>query len=104
MVKKKKRGKVKKKIGIRKRFSRGPSWFVRSSFHPKSSWGIIPKNWKGTVSLIALIGLNVFAANYFRVTENNLDAFLKFGVVFLLSLFIFIEIAKHKTEGVKPSV
>jgi hypothetical protein len=48
-----------------------------------------------------LVGLNIFAANYFRAVENSLDAFLKFGVVFCLSVFIFMEIAKHKTEGVR---
>lgn len=90
-----------KSRSIRHKFANGPKWFIRSSFHPKSSWGFIPKNWKGSLSLVSLVGLNIFAANYFRAVENSLDAFLKFGVVFCLSVFIFMEIAKHKTEGVR---
>ncbi|MCH7850566.1 MAG: hypothetical protein IH845_02890 [Nanoarchaeota archaeon] len=83
---------------------RKPDWFLKSSFYPKSSWGFMPKNWRGSLSLVLLVGLNIFAANYFKVTEDLLDALLKFGVVFCLSIFVFIEIAKYKTEGVRRPI
>ncbi len=99
-----KKGKKKKSRvrPLREKFSNGPNWFVRSSFYPKSKWGFIPKNWRGTLALVSLVGINVFAANYLKFTENTLDYVLKFGVVFFLSIFIFVEIAKHKTQGTHP--
>jgi len=90
-------------VGVKKKRSRNKSaWFIRSSYYPNSKWGVIPINWKGTSALFLLIGINVLGANYFRFTNTTLDSFLKFGVVFFLSLFIFIELAKHKTEGTHP--
>jgi len=90
-------------VKIKKKKSRNSSaWFVRSSYSPNSKWGIIPINWKGTLALFLLVGINILGANYFRFTKTTLDSFLSFGVLFFLSLFIFIEIAKHKTEGTHP--
>ncbi len=76
-------------------------WFRTMSGDSKSGWGFIPVNWKGGVALILLVGLNIFAANYFNLNELVLDNYLKMGVVFLLSIFVFAEIAKHKTRGGK---
>ena len=76
-------------------------WFRRRVGSLKDGWGFIPINWKGFAALVLLIGLNVFAANYFNLNELVLDNYLSMGVVFLLSIFVFIEIAKHKTAGVK---
>ena len=64
----------------------------------KSDWGFIPINWKGWIALILLVGINVFAANYFEISKLNVDSFLKMGVVFLLSIFVFIEVAKKKSR------
>jgi hypothetical protein len=61
-------------------------------------WGFIPINWKGWVALIFLVSTNVFAANYFRLNELLLDSYLKMSVVFLLSIFVFVEFAKRKTK------
>jgi hypothetical protein len=74
------------------------AWFRRRDVK-SDGWGFIPINWKGYVSLILLIGLNVFSANYFNLNELVVDSYLKMGVVFLLSIFVFIEIAKYKTLG-----
>ncbi|MBT6689876.1 hypothetical protein HN903_00955 [archaeon] len=73
------------------------AWFRKK--RKDNDWGFIPINWKGWVAMILLVGLNVFAANYFRLYELVLDSYLKMGVVFLLSIFIFIEIAKKKTRA-----
>ncbi len=83
----------------KKRVSKNP-WFRKREGH-KGNWGFVPINWKGWVSLILLVGLNVFAANYFNLNELVLDSYLKMGVVFLLSVFVFVEIAKRKTRGGK---
>lgn len=72
-------------------------WF-RARNGSKDEWGFVPINWKGWIALILLIGLNMFAANYFNLNEIILDSYLKMGVVFLLSMFVFIEIAKKKTK------
>ncbi len=99
MVKKKV---VKKKVDrkiIRKskviRIVKSP-WF--RVINPKHNWGFIPINSKGGIALILLIGINVFAANYFNLNMLVFDNWSKFGVVFLLSFFIFIEIAMRKTR------
>jgi hypothetical protein len=76
-------------------------WFRKRAGSLKEDWGFIPINWRGWISLVLLVGLNVFAANYFNLNELVLDNYLKMGVVFLLSVFVFIEIAKHKTRGGK---
>ncbi len=81
---------------VKKQTNRNP-WF-RFRAGSKDGWGFIPINWKGWIALILLIGLNVFAANYFNLNEIVLDNYLSMGVVFLLSIFVFIEIAKHKTR------
>ena len=64
-------------------------------------WGFVPVNWKGWVALILLVGLNVFAADYFNLNNLILDSYLRMGVVFLLSVFVFIEIAKKKSAEAK---
>ena len=83
---------------VGKRVAKRFPWFRKRD---GEGWGFVPINWKGWVSLGLLIGLNVFAARYFRLNELVLDNYLKMGVVFLLSVFVFIEIAKKKTLGVK---
>lgn len=80
----------------KKRVSKNP-WF-RKKLSSNDCWGFIPINWKGWIALILLIGVNVFASNYFNLNELVLDSYLKMGVVFLLSIFVFIEIAKRKTD------
>lgn len=91
---------VKKKV--KKKVMKGGknAWF-RLRKGSEDKWGFIPINWRGSVALLLLIGLNVCAANYFRLSELVLDNYLKMGVVFLLSIFVFIEIAKHKTMGMR---
>ncbi|MFH0808581.1 MAG: hypothetical protein V1888_03115 [archaeon] len=73
-------------------------WFRRRDIKSNDEWGFTPLNWKGGVTLLLLLGLNIFAANYFKLQEFVIDSYLKMGVVFFLSLFIFIEIAKKKTR------
>ncbi len=70
-------------------------WFRKSQ--DGDGWGFVPINLKGYVALGLLGGLNIFAANYFNLNNLILDNYLKMGVVFLLSIFVFIEIAKRKT-------
>ena len=86
--------------GRKKKVSKNP-WFRKRAANLKGDWGFIPINWKGSVALILLVGLNVFAANYFNLNELIMDNYLKMGVVFLLSVFVFIEFAKKKTKGAK---
>ena len=76
------------------------AWFEKR-VGSKDRWGFVPINWKGWVALILLVWINVFAANFFKLEELVLDNYLKMGVVFLLSIFVFIEFAKKKTKGVK---
>ena len=89
--------KKKKVIKKRKIMAKKP-WFKTLS--EKHSWGFIPVNWQGWVSLSLLVLINVFSANYFRF-GSNFDNWSKFGVVFLLSVFVFIEISRTRTEVVK---
>ena len=83
-----------KKKSVRKSF-----WFKERAGH-KKGWSFVPLNWKGWVALILLIGVNVFAAQYFNVMNVSFTEVSKFLVVFLFSIVIFILIAKRKTEGV----
>lgn len=76
-------------------------WFRKRTEDLKNSWGFIPINWKGWVTLVLLIGVNIFAANYFDVMNVGFGEVSKFLVVFLLSIFIFIIIARRKTSGTK---
>jgi hypothetical protein len=89
---------VKKKV--KKRVVKNP-WFKRRAGNLKSGWGFFPINWKGWVALLLLVGLNIFSANYFGLNNIVFDNWSKFLVVFLLSMVVFILIAKRKTEGVK---
>ena len=93
MVKKKVKKKLAKVGKVKK------PWFRKRDKNLKSRWGFIPINWKGWVALILLVGVNVFAANYFELSYLVLDSYLKFGVVFFLSLLVFILIARRKTRG-----
>lgn len=89
---------AKKKKVVRKRINKSP-WFRK--YEKRSEWGFIPINWKGWVALVLLIGINVFSANYFNLNELVFDNWSKFLIVFLLSIMIFILIARRKTLGVK---
>ncbi len=75
-------------------------WF-RERFREKNGWSFLPVNWRGWVSLIVLLAINVFAAIYFNINELILDSWLKMGVVFFLSIFVFVEISKRRTRGMK---
>ena len=86
-------------MSAKKKVDKNP-WFRRRDKNSKESWGFVPINWEGFVALILLVGLNVFAANYFNLNDLMVNNYLRMGVVFLLSVFIFIEIAKRKTLGV----
>lgn len=72
------------------------AWFKTLS--PKHKWGFVPVSWEGVVALFILISLNVFAGNYFDIRYLIFDNWSKFGVVFLLSMFVFIEISRKRTE------
>ncbi len=85
---------AKKKL---KKLKKESSFWFRKRSKGKDGWGFIPVNWKGFVALVLLFGLNIFSANYFRLNELVLDSYLKAGVVFLLSIFVFIEISKIKS-------
>ncbi len=80
---------------------RNNPWFRRPKKDLKAKWGFIPINFKGWIALILLIAINAFASNYFQLNNIVLNNYLKMGVVFLLSLFVFIEFARKKTAGVK---
>ena len=79
----------------------GDFWFKGCTEVENTEWGWVPINWKGWVALILLVGVNVFAANYFQVNELVVNSLSKFGIVFLISFFVFITIARRKTQGVK---
>ena len=77
------------------------SWFRKCVEGKNSEWGWVPINWKGWIALILLVGVNVVAANYFEINNLVMDSWSKFGVVFLVSIFVFIMIARRKTLGVR---
>ena len=89
---------AKKKMVKRKGVSKNP-WFRRREGASKDNWGFIPINWKGWIALILLIGINVFASNYFDVMNFSFVEASKFLVVFLLSISVFILVAEKKTRG-----
>jgi hypothetical protein len=94
---------VNKKKQKRKRILRVVKnpWFMKMPGSKRHEWGFIPINWKGAIALTLLIGINIFAANYFNLNILSFDNWSKFGVVFLLSFFVFIEIAMRKTRREK---
>jgi len=94
MVKKRKRGR--KRTEVLKDF-----WFRKKAGDRDSDWGWIPISWEGWVALGVLIGINVFASEYFDLVNVGFKQGLSFAIVFLLSLFVFIEIAQRKTRGIK---
>jgi len=53
--------------------------------------------------LILLVGVNVFASQYFDVMNSPFEEVSKFLVVFLFSLVVFILIAKKKTGALPVS-
>ena len=79
------------------------AWFRKRVGAMKKGWGFIPINWKGTAALAILIIVNVFAALYFDLNVFEGRRWAKFGVVFLLSILVFILIARRKTQGVSAS-
>ena len=85
---------VKKKIGPKS------PWFKRRNESLESGWGFIPINCKGWIALILLVGINVFSSQYFDIMNSSFIEVSNFLVVFLLSLMVFILIAKKKTRGV----
>jgi len=93
-----KKGAKKKRGGEPKDF-----WFRKrkGAASGEAGWGWIPVNWKGWLALIVLVGVNVFAAQYFDLVNAGFKQGSSFGIVFLLSLFVFIVIAQRKTKGVK---
>ena len=70
----------------------------------KGSWGFIPINWNGWLALALLIIVNVFAALSLGVNIIEWKRWSKFIIIFLLSLLVFILIAKNKTLGVKDDI
>lgn len=76
-------------------------WFRKRDGNLKDGWGFIPINFKGWIALLLLVGLNVFAAQYFSLNEFIFNNWLKFGVVFFLSFAVFVIAAKRKTKDVK---
>jgi len=85
---------------VKKKKVKENPWF-RERVKSKEKWSFIPVNWKGFVVLVLLVGVNVFSANYFNLEELVWNNYLKAGVIFLLSMFVFIEIAKLKCEGTR---
>ncbi len=73
------------------------AWFKERKGY-KRGWSFVPINWKGWITLLLLIGLNIFSANYFDVMNSPFREVSKFLVVFLFSLVIFILIAKNRTN------
>ncbi len=70
----------------------------------KGSWGFIPINLKGWLSFALLTILNVFAALYLGINILEWKRLSKFIIVFLLSMLVFILIAKRKTMGIKDDI
>ena len=102
MVKKKSVKRIVKK-SVDNQSSRNP-WFRSFRKAVKGSWGFIPINCKGWAALSILIIINVFAALYFNLNVLDGKNWAKFGLVFLLSILVFILIAKRKTRGVKDDL
>ena len=95
---------VKKKVK-KKLVSKG-HWFRKGGGVElkKGSWGFIPISWKGWIIFMLLIIVNVFAALYLDLNVFEGRRWAKFGVVFLLSILVFILIAKNKTRGIKDDI
>ena len=89
---------VKKKKAVKKS---DKNWFKKRKQRGNSDWDFVPVNWKGWVALVFLIAINVFAANYFDVMSVSFREISKFLVVFLLSISVFVLVARRKTSGSK---
>jgi len=48
--------------------------------------------------LILILAVNIFGAQYFRLNYDNIDGLFKYLVVFLLSLFVFIQFSLRKSK------
>ena len=88
------------KIKRKKKVRRKPlkPWFKTLS--GKHNWGFVPISFEGIISLAVLVFVNVLAGNYFNLKVLSGDGWLRFGVVFFLSFFIFIMISKRRTKVV----
>ncbi len=86
---------AKRKRKVKKVVPKNP-WFRKRDID--TNWGFIPINWQGWISLILLIGINVFAANYFNVRNAPFEGVSKFLVVFLLSMTVFVLVAEQRTK------
>lgn len=93
MVKKKKKVMRKK---INKSFSNSKMWFRK--YNEEDNWGFTPISWEGWLALVLLIGINVFAANYFNLNKLIFNNWSKFLAVFLFSIVVFVLIARRKTK------
>ena len=80
------------------------AWFRKREGTLKKGWGFIPINWKGWLALAILVIVNVFAALYLDLNVLEGERWARFGVVFLLSILVFILISKNKTQGVKDDI
>ncbi|MFA5061161.1 MAG: hypothetical protein WC494_02510 [Candidatus Pacearchaeota archaeon] len=61
----------------------------------------VPVSWEGYLVLFALLAINFFSVFYFKLPYTNFDSYIRFIVVLLLSVFVFIVISKKKTRGEK---
>ena len=99
--KKIKHKKIQNKRGKKINYGRLPisvrdPWFAR--INEKDRFGVMPMNFKGAVLLFLLVFINAFGALYFNLNLLVLKNYLKFFVVLLLSLFVFIIISSKTTE------
>jgi len=85
-----------KRLGKSRGVPKDP-WFKRRI--PSDKWGIIPINYKGVFSFVILILINIFASWHFDIMNAPWSEVNKYLIVFLLSLFVFIEVAKNNTKG-----
>ena len=90
--------KRKKRLGKFSGMPKNP-WFRKRT--NKDSWGIVPINYKGRLSFAILIFINIFSAWSLDIMNASWKEVNKFLVVFLLSLFVFIEVAKNNTKGLR---
>lgn len=90
-IKVKKSEKNKKRIGLRN------PWFKRHKGFFAN--GYTPITWQGYLFLILFLALNFYSVFYFKIPFGNFDEYIKFFVVLLLSIFVFLIVAKKKTVG-----
>lgn len=61
----------------------------------------VPISWEGYLVLFAFLAVNFFSVFYFKLPYTDFDSYIRFFIVLLLSVFVFIIIAKRKTRGEK---